>query len=109
MLKRRHFALLKPIARAGGFTLLEVLVVMIIIGVVVSFAVLSINTDDKSLDEESQRLQALIKLAGQESVLQSKELALQFDEDGYEFLAFDGKQWQPVADDEILRLYLRGL
>jgi len=70
---------------------------------VISFAVLSIHSDDKTLEEETRRLQALIKLTGQEAVLQSTELALQFDEDGYEFLAFDGENWQAVKDDEILR------
>ena len=79
------------------------MVVVIIIGIVISFAVLSINSDDKTLDEETRRLQALINLTGQEAVLQGKELALQFDEDGYEFLAFDGEKWQAIADDEILR------
>lgn len=100
---RRCLALKKSRARARGFTLLEVLVVVIIIGIVISFAVLSINGDDKTLEEEARRLQALIDLTGQEAVLQSKELALQFNEDGYEFLAFDGEKWQAIADDEILR------
>ena len=99
----RRTALKKIPTRSRGFTLLEVLVVVIIIGVVISFAVLSINSDDNTLDEEARRLQALINLTGQEAVLQSKELALQFNEDGYEFLAFDGEKWQPIADDEILR------
>ena len=103
MYTRRCPALNKPAAQCRGFTLLEVMVVVIIIGIVISFAVLSINSDDKTLEEEARRLQALINLTSQEAVLQSKELALQFNEDGYEFLAFDGEKWQAIADDEILR------
>jgi len=86
-----------------GFTLLEVLVVMVIIGVVISFAALSLKRDDHSLDEEARRLQALIALTSQEAVLQSRELAVQFSSDGYDFLALDGDQWQPIADDDVLR------
>ena len=86
-----------------GFTLLEVLVVMVIIGVVISFAALSLKGDDNSLDEEARRLQALLVLTGQEAVLQSREMAVEFTSDGYDFLAFDGEQWQPLADDEVLR------
>jgi general secretion pathway protein H len=104
VLTRRYLAVNKSSVRSHGFTLLEVLVVVIIIGVVISFAVLSINSDDQTLEEETRRLQALIDLTGQEAVLQSKELALQFNEHGYEFLALgDDNKWQPIADDEILR------
>ena len=89
--------------RARGFTLLEVLVVVMIIGIIVSFAALSIKSDDQTLEEEARRLQALINLAGQEAVLQSKEFALEFTGDGYDFVEFDGKKWQTISDDEILR------
>jgi general secretion pathway protein H len=86
-----------------GFTLLEVLVVMLIIGIVLSVAVLSLNGDKHELEDEARRLQALITLTGQEAVLQSKELALQFSDDGYEFQAYDGEKWQPLENDETLR------
>lgn len=90
-------------SRSRGFTLLEVLVVMMIIGVVISLAVLSIKSDDQTLEEEARRLQALINLTGQEAILQSKEFALEFTDDGYDFVVFDGKKWQTVSGDEILR------
>ena len=104
MLARRCSVLKKPPVRSHGFTLLEVLVVVIIIGVVISFAVLSVNNDDKTLEEETRRLQALIELTGQEAVLQGRELALEFNDDSYEFLALgEDNKWQPIKDDEVLR------
>lgn len=86
-----------------GFTLLEMLVVLLIIGVLISFAVLSVNRADNTVEEEAQRLAALIHLGGQEAVLQGRELAIEFGGDGYDFLSFDGTQWQPLEDDELLR------
>src|SRR3569623_1809643 len=88
---------------AAGFTLLEVLVVILIIGVIISFAALSIHRADNSVEEETQRLAALIKLGSQEAVLQGREFALEFEVDRYAFVVFDGEQWQPLADDDILR------
>jgi len=88
---------------AAGFTLLEVLVVILIIGVIISFAALSIHRADNSVEEETQRLAALIKLGSQEAVLQGREFALEFEADRYAFVVFDGEQWQPLADDDILR------
>lgn len=75
---------------------------MVIIGVVISFAVLSIGANDDNLEQEARRLQALIALASQEAVLQSRELAMEFNADGYAFLALDEEGWQPL-DDEVLR------
>ena len=84
-----------------GFTLLELLVVLLIIGIVSSFAVLSTNLAgrDQSLDEESQRLLALLRLAGQEAVLQTEELAVQFDSNRYRFLRYEQNEWKPLEDD----------
>jgi general secretion pathway protein H len=94
---------LKPPTCSRGFTLLEVLVVVMIIGIVISFAVLSLKGSNPDLEDEAQRLQALVTLSSQEAVLQGRELAVEFTAGGYDFLAYDGKRWQPLADDETLR------
>lgn len=77
--------------------------VVLIIGVLLSLAALSFNNTDSGIDEEARRLQALIILAGQEAVLQGRELAMEFSSDGYSFLVYDGASWQALNDDEILR------
>ena len=53
----RHFA---AASRASGFTLLEVLVVVIIIGIITSMAVVSTRVlgGDHEMDREARRLQA---------------------------------------------------
>lgn len=87
-----------------GFTLIEVLVVMLIIGIIVSFATLSVGRGtDKVVEEEARRLAGLVEMAGQEAVLQSRELALRLEPGGYEFQVLDKDQWRRVTTDDALR------
>jgi len=88
-----------------GFTLLEVLVVLFIIGIIVSFATLSVSQNtSRVVADEAERLQGLIRLSSEEAVLQGNELALQFNRDGYGFVMLSrSNEWQPLEDDKLLR------
>ncbi len=88
-------------SRYTGFTLLELLVVLVIIGIVSSFAVLStgLTGRDKPLDKEAQRLLALMQMASEESVLKTEELGLTVSSDGYHFQRYEDNAWQPLEDD----------
>ncbi len=89
--------------RQRGFTLLELLVVVLIIGVTLGLVVPSLNPDrNRDLEEESRRLAALIRLGAEEAVLQGREFALELAPDGYRFLVLEGDKWQPLQD-ELLR------
>lgn len=84
-----------------GFTILELLVVLLIIGIVVSMASLSVGGNERRvLRDEAQRLSALLELALQESVLNSREMALEMDERSYRFLIYDAAEeaWLPLQD-----------
>ena len=95
---------LVPKKRAAGFTLLELMAVILIIGIIVSFASLSIGQNtSRIVQEEVERLHGLIQLAGEEAVLQGRELALEFDRDKYQFLELGGDGWQPIEEDKMFR------
>lgn len=96
---------MNPRGGAGGFTLLEVLVVVAIIGVMASLAVLSIGNRalDDRLEAEARRLQELIALAADEALLQGVELGFVQTVDGYGFLAFKDGRWLPLEDAGVLR------
>jgi len=90
---------------ARGFTLLELLVVLVIVGVTISMISLSIGTRGPQtvLTEQARRLAALIDMAGQQAVMSSEQYGMRFTPHGYEFMVLDEKNWHPVADDTILR------
>ncbi len=78
----------KTTAPQAGFTLIEIIVVVLIIGVIVSFAVLSVadRAQDDRLDNEARRLTELLRLASDEAVLLGVELGLRSDGRSYEFV-----------------------
>ena len=93
--------------RSAGFTLLELMVVLVLIGIILSFAALSLRGDDISelMDQETRRLATLLELASDEAILQGEELAVNFLEDGYEFLVLRENSWQSPEDDNLLKAY----
>jgi general secretion pathway protein H len=86
-----------------GFTLLELLVVLLLIGIITSMAMLSITLTGRGdrIDGEAQRLTALMRLATDEAVLRTEELALRFDTGNYLFLRYNGDTWEEYADQPL--------
>ena len=70
---------------------------VVIIGIVVTLTVLSVNFNQgHQLKEQAERITAIIKLARQESILDARELAVQFDDKGYRFFALNNEgKWVP--------------
>lgn len=90
--------------KAKGFTLIEILVVVFVIGIVLTFASLSMNnSDSRVLEEEAKRLMALMRLGSQQAVLESQELAIVFKDQGYEFEQIAENKWLPLQDDLLRR------
>lgn len=90
-------------APVRGFTLLELLVVMFIVGIMAAMATLSVGvaTSEKGTEKEIERLEDLLALASEEAVLQGRELGITFYRREYEFSAYDPAraEWLPMAED----------
>ncbi len=95
-------------ANTKGFSLLELLVVTVIIGILVTMFTLSVGLTggDRELEREAERLSALISLASEDALLQGRDLGLSFIEHGYEFSGQDpnaNDQWRPLMLDDVLK------
>jgi len=94
--------------RARGFTLLELLVVIVIIGIVISGTLLALGATgrDRGLQEERDRLTALIDYVRDRGALMTTEYGILCGQHGYRFVYYDDltMQWAPETLDDTLRV-----
>lgn len=92
-------------ARQNGFTLFEIVVVIVILGIMATAAALYLKRDPAAgVREQAQRLAALLQNLRQEAILEGTIYAVQFGTDKYQFLRLNEKgELSPVKNDDLLQ------
>ncbi len=95
-------------SHGSGFTLIEVLVVVVIIGIISAVVVLGLGNlgDDRELQTEARRITSLIEMASDEATLQGRDFGLELLQTGYRFVEHEPLtgQWSEVFGDDLMRL-----
>ena len=85
-----------------GFTLIEVMVVIVLIGLMASLVQFNIsgNNPADKLKHESARFAAIFEVAVDYGMLNNVELGLIVKKDSYQFVGYDGTQWTEIPDQD---------
>ncbi len=90
-----------------GFTLVEILVVVVIMAIVISLTVLSIGVTgrDSQLDEETRRIQGLLGLLHERAVLEGRDFGMNIEPTAYEFVVYvpAKDRWETLKQDQEFR------
>lgn len=92
--------------RSGGFTLIELMVVLVIVATLASLMVIGAGDNAaRKLQREAEGLAALLNLAADEAVMQGIELGLFIDGSGYRFLLLDPESgvWEEIKEKPLQR------
>lgn len=90
--------------RSRGFTLLELLVVMVLAGIVLGMVTLNaVPGTRQALQNDAQRIALLLQLARDEAIVRNRPIAFEANSQGYRFLIRENNTWQLLTGDELLR------
>ncbi len=89
---------------AAGFTLLELLIVLVIVSVLLGAIALNTGQSERqALQGDARRIALLMQLARDEAIVRNRAIAFEVDEYHYRFLIRQNDSWQALNDDALLR------
>jgi general secretion pathway protein H len=89
---------------AGGFTLLELLVVVVLAGILLSVVTISVAPDERQrLAREAERVGQLFALAADEARISQQPIYWEADLSGYRFVTLVAGERRLLANDDLLR------
>lgn len=100
--------IIKPnFKKAAGFTLIEVMLVVVLIGLMVSAVSFNFSADqpDQKLEKASLRFAGLFDIAAEYGMLNNIELGVIIDENSYQIVGYDGVRWSEIPDQPNFQRY----
>lgn len=90
-----------PSPPRNGFSLVEVLVVLLVMGLLASVAVMTLPGDERRLRDEAERFAARVLAARDEAIVGATPVSLVVGSAGYYFERRVEGRWQPIAEGRL--------
>lgn len=95
---------LRFIKRCSGFTLLELLIVLVISGILLGAVTLNSTIGEREwLRQEAKRIALLLQMARDEAIVRDRPISFVLDEYRYRFLIRQNTGWELLKDDPLWR------
>jgi general secretion pathway protein H len=90
--------------RISGFTLLELLVVLVVVGIMLGMVTMNAMPNKKQiLENDVRRVALLLQLAREEAIVRNRPVALEVDSEQFRFYVRENSSWQLLTDNDLLR------
>jgi len=90
----------RRITKEAGFTLVEILSVLVVIGLMSSVVILSIEPPKSALEKQAERLNSELNALAQDGLISGSVNAAGFSEEGYALYSFENSEWTERVSDE---------
>jgi general secretion pathway protein H len=90
-----------------GFTLIEIMIVIVIIGITVGFALIAFGDfgESKRIMFAAEQLVSNLRLAQQKAIIETATLGLRIDTNSYQILQLqNNNQWKPISNKGIFKV-----